>query len=465
MTWSIRARLTAWYSAIVIAALLTGGVAIWAVQARLELSSLDGELGRLLLTVEAVMRTEFGKGLTITEAAVEARTDVFAPDRALFLMQPDGTLLARWGGADVPANWAPAGSDGSGPRTVTIGGQRWREYRREVGTAGRRYVAGILAPLDALEHDRRALLVAVSVGAFVALFVAALGGAVIARKMLHPLEDMARQATFISGQDPVVRLSAPDTTDELGRLGSAFNALLDRLSSALRSQRQFMADASHELRTPVSVVRTAAQVTLARSSRPEREYRESLTIIAEQSARLTRLVDAMFFLSRAEAQPLPLSREPLYLDDLVSECVRASRVVASQRDIEISLSAPQELQIWGDDALLHRMIGNLLDNAVRHAASHVLVRLQQTGTEASISVRDDGDGVPAADRERIFERFVRVDAGPGGAGLGLPIARRIAEAHGGRLVLEEDGAGACFTVILPFSTAPAPVRPAPVSVG
>jgi signal transduction histidine kinase len=460
---TIRGRLTAWYSAIVIGALLTGGIAIWAVQAQLELSSLDGELARLLLTVEAVMRTEFGKGLTIEEASVEARTDVFAPDRALFLVQPDGTLVARWG-ADLPANWTPASGDRNGPHTVALGGRRWREYTREVDTGGHRYVAGILAPLDAVERDRRVLLVAVSAGALVALIVAALGGALIARRTLHPLEDMARQAAFISGQDPVVRLSAPNTADELGRLGSAFNALLDRLSSALQSQRQFMADASHELRTPVSVVRTAAQVTLARNSRPEREYRESLAIIAEQSARLTRLVDAMFFLSRAEAQPLPLSREPLYLGDLVDDCVRASRVVAVQRDIQLSSSAQRELQIRGDDALLRRMIGNLLDNAARHAASRVSVSLEQTAAEALIRVHDDGEGVRAADRERIFDRFVRVDAGPGGAGLGLPIARRIAEAHGGRLVLEDNGPGACFTVTLPFSDAAEPVSSEPMCV-
>jgi signal transduction histidine kinase len=153
----------------------------------------------------------------------------------------------------------------------------------------------------------------------------------VARKTLQPLTDMARQATAITERDPLGRLIPQNHGDELGRFAAAFNGLLDRLAAALTSQRQFMADASHELRTPVSVVQTTAQVTLARADRAEADYRESLTIVAEQSARMARLVDAMFLLSRAEANGLPLHREPLYVDDVIEECVRAQRVLAVER--------------------------------------------------------------------------------------------------------------------------------------
>ena len=129
-----------------------------------------------------------------------------------------------------------------------------------------------------------------------------------------PLTGMARQATAISEHAPTARLSTPNSRDELGRFAAAFNGLLDRLAASLNAQRQFMADASHELRTPVSVVRTAAQVTLARERRPEEEYRESLTIVAEQSERLARLVDSMFLLSRAEARAIPLVLGEVGLD-------------------------------------------------------------------------------------------------------------------------------------------------------
>ena len=133
---------------------------------------------------------------------------------------------------------------------------------------------------------------------------------------------MAAQARGIDERNPSERLTAPPVDDELGRLASSFNGLLGRLAAALNGQRQFMADASHELRTPVSIVRTATQVTLARDSRSEDEYREALTIVGEQAARLSRLVDDMFLLSRAEAQGVPLRREFLHFDDVVADSAR-----------------------------------------------------------------------------------------------------------------------------------------------
>ena len=149
-------------------------------------------------------------------------------------------------------------------------------------------------------------MLALGVGVLIALCVAAIGGWVVGWQSLRPLTHLAEQAASISERDPTVRLQPPNDEDELGRFAHAFNALLDRLAATLHGQRQFMADASHELRTPVSVVRTTAQVTLAQGTRSEHDYRESLTIVEEQSARLARLVDEMFLLSRAEAQGMAL---------------------------------------------------------------------------------------------------------------------------------------------------------------
>jgi signal transduction histidine kinase len=202
-------------------------------------------------------------------------------------------------------------------------------------------------------------------------------------------------------------------------------------------------------------VRTTAQVTLARDRRLEEEYRESLAIVVEQSGRLSRLVDAMFLLSRAEAKGLPLVVEPLYLDDLASDCVRALRVLADQRGVAIRIEGDTEIALSGDNTLLRQMLGNLVDNAVRHAASTVIVTLARSECDATVRVCDDGPGVAEAVRDRVFERFVRLQTESDGAGLGLPIARWIAEAHGGRLLLEPSKEGACFTITLPAS-APLP---------
>jgi len=454
MTWSIRARLTAWYSAVVVIVLVAGAIAVAVVQARLGLERLDGELQRLMLTLEGVMRTEFGEGLDLQAAADEASAEVVAPDRTLVVAHPDGTPLAIWG-LPFPAPWQPPLSPSTTVDTIVLDATHRLRFRSHpVEYNGHRYIAAVLAPLDGLERERAELLRALSAGVLVALGVAAVGGWLVGRQTLRPLADMAAQATGITERNVSERLNAPHKDDELGRFATAFNAVLDRVATALHAQRQFMADASHQVRTPVSVVHTTAQVMLARDTRPEQEYREALTIVGEQSARLTRLVDAMFLLSRAEAQGIPLAREPLYLDELVSECARSLRVFANERGVRVTTSGETEVALTGDDTLLRQMVGNLLDNAIRHArpAGSVTATVSRLESNAVIRVTDDGQGVPAEARERVFQRFVQLDSQNGGAGLGLPIARWIAEAHGGRLALEAaEAGGASFIATLPLA--------------
>ena len=451
MNWSIRGRLTAWYSLVVIAVLATSVIAIAVVQGRLGVGRLDGESHRLMLTLEGVMRTEFEEGLSMQESAHEASLEVVAPDRLLMLTDAEGLLLAKWG-LPVAADWHP---DRNQPvvGTVVLDGRRLRVFSHPVSYRDHMYVAAVLAPLAELESEHAEMLIALAAGVLLALAVAIIGGWVVGREGLVPLSDMAQQATAITERDLAERLTAPNSRDELGRFASAFNGLLDRLATALHSQRQFMADASHELRTPVSVVRTTAQVTLARGQRNEEEYRESLAIVSEQSARLARLVDAMFLLSRAEAEGLPLVPEPLYIDELVVECGRALRVLADANGVTIRTSGATEVTLSGDNTLLRQMVGNLLDNAVRHAkpGGSVAVSVSATTSEIAITVEDDGDGIPADQQERVFQRFVRLDPRSSGAGLGLPIARWIAEAHGGRVIMDSRPGATCFRVNLPIT--------------
>jgi signal transduction histidine kinase len=449
MTWSIRARLTMWYSLVVVIVLMAGAVAVAVIQQRRAVERLDREMQRLMLTLEGVMRTEFGEGLDLLAAAAEASSEVVAPDRTLALARIDGTLITAWG-QPLPQGWRPPTASSEALGMIAGANGRARILSRPVSYAGHRYIAVVIAPLTELEAEYAELLRSLGAGVLVALLVAAAGGWIVGRQALQPLTDMAMQATAISAQDPSTRLHSPHRDDELGRLASAFNEVLDRLAASLSSQRQFMADASHELRTPVSVVRTTTQVALARQGRSEHEYREALTILEEQSGRLARLVEAMFLLSRAEAHGIPLVPEPLYLDDLVQECARAVRVLAAEREIAVQTGGTSEVAFTGDDMLLHQMVANLLDNAVRHAASAVRACITREPSGIIIRFTDDGPGIPPEDQARIFQRFVRLDSGSRGAGLGLPIARRIAEAHGGQLVLESsDSRGSCFSVTLP----------------
>jgi signal transduction histidine kinase len=440
MRLSIRSRLTLWYTAVVVAILLTGGIVGSAAQARLALQGVDDDLTRTMATLVGVMHTEFGEGLTLEASADEASREVVAPGHGLALLRADDTVLEAWG--EPALAHVLAGDAAIGLSTRATGGAGTRVLVRDVNDAGHRYRAVVAVSLDSLAAQQTAMVRALSLGGILALLTAAVGGWLIGRKTLQPLSDMAAQASRIDGREPSGRLSTPNPDDELGVLAASFNDLLQRLATALHQQRQFMADASHELRTPVSVVRTTAQVTLSQPHRPEGEYREGFTIVEEQATRLSRLVEAMFLLSRAEAQGVPLHREFVNLDDLVAETVRAARVVAEQRALRVVVEGQQEVGFEGDDGLLRQLVANLLDNAIRHAdiGGTVVAALSRDAHDIVLRVTNDGPGIAPSDQTRIFERFVRIGPSTGG-GLGLPIARWIAEAHGGALTLEDSEPG------------------------
>ena len=220
---------------------------------------------------------------------------------------------------------------------------------------------------------------------------------------------MAAQADGMDPRHLEARLPVPPPRDELQRLAVAFNALLDRLSTSVNAQRRFMADASHELRTPVSVARTAAQVTLSAAHRSEPEYREALDIVASQTGRLTHVVDDMFLLALADVDGRPLVRRHLYFDEVVAECVRAAGVLAESRGISITLESPEGVQVHGDEELLRRMVMNLLDNGVRYspAGGRVEMKVDTENGRVTFSVQDSGPGIPASAQDQVFERFIQ----------------------------------------------------------
>ena len=452
MSWSIRARLSLSYSALVLAVLATATVVIAGVESRGSLSRLDAELQRLNLTLGAVMLNEFGEGLDLSGAALEASSEVVTPGRILLIANEDGSIVRAWGGT-VPSSWRPdIASPDADATSVTLNNANYRMFGRRVVANGPAFVVVVLAAMAPLEEDRRSLFRTLTIGIAAALMVAVLGGLLIGKLALRPLSAMAEQAAALGERNLTTRLAAPHPRDELGQLASAFNGLLGRLSSVLSSQRQFMADASHQLRTPVSVLRTTADVTLRRTHRPEPDYREAITIVTEQAVRLTKLVDAMFVLSRAEAGGRTLRPEPVYLDEIVAECARGLSVIAAERGVRVETTGDTDVAFVGDDDCLRQLFMNLLDNAVAHTRAGGLVTAHTHLTEQQISVRitDQGEGIPAADHERIFERFTRLDQHRPGAGLGLPIARWMAEAHGGTLELDSSSSeGSVFLVTLP----------------
>jgi heavy metal sensor kinase len=288
------------------------------------------------------------------------------------------------------------------------------------------------------------------------LLLASMGGYLLARKSLSPIALMDEQTRRITADDLSSRLEVPNPRDELGQLATTINALLARLDAAFEEQQRFIADASHELRTPLAVLRVEAEVALAQPRAPA-EYKESLGLIKDEAERLSRIVENLFILARQPLDNQSLVKEPLRLNEVVAECARAGQVLATQKGLRFKVNgAFQEVKLNGDDEMLKRMLLNLLDNAVKYTkpGGQVDVALTSRNGTARITVSDNGIGIPPADQPRIFDRFYRVDKARsralGGAGLGLSIARWIAEVHGGELSVEsEPDRGSAFTVELP----------------
>lgn len=281
------------------------------------------------------------------------------------------------------------------------------------------------------------------------LLCAAGGGYFMATRSLAPVAAMAARAADITATNLRERLPVSGG-EELAGLAHVVNELLARLEDSFSRQRRFMADASHELRTPTAILRTEADVTLARVHRPESDYRASLTVIRDAAQGLTRIVEDLFALARVDAENVGLRRERLYLEELVDDSIRLARPLADAHGVQICVVEAVEAPVDGDADLLGRLLLNVLDNAIKHSPDGGIVQVLMKKRDGAVDVGivDQGHGIPDSERDRVFERFVRlVDpaAGeasrPNGVGLGLAIARRIAEAHRGSLVIAESRPG------------------------
>jgi len=440
---------------MVLLALVAAGVFVVWLHARLGLARVDQELQAASVTVAGVLRNELGEGLDLPDSVRDMMAELsLAGEGFAVVSAEDGAIVGnRVAGTPVLPD-AVILSAGTAPATVRASPADIRIRAVALDAVGHRVRVVTWKSLAPLQAERGTLERAILLGIPMAVLLAIAGGLSIGRRALRPLTEMAAQAGAIGSHNLDARLAMTSPVDELGTLGHAFNQLLERLAAALQQQRVFMADASHQLRTPVSVIRTAAQVMLSREHRSEEEYRESLDVVARQAQRLTKSVEDMFILALADAQARPLHTAPLYFDELVGEVIDDLRVVAESRQVTLRGDFAGEAPLIGDEDLLRQMLANLIDNAIRHtpAAGTVTVSLTRSAAMLTVTVTDTGRGIAVDDTDRIFERFVRVGP-PGsepGGGLGLPIARWIAEAHGGTLRLASTGAdGSQFVVTLP----------------
>ena len=478
MPWpaSLRARLTLWFTLVLGAPLIAFAIGSYGIFSRTLLDRTDIFVSDALTAFSrelAVERRLLPDAATAAQNTVE---EVRFRDLQIVILDSAGTVLAVGAQAHEPA--------GDGTRlpldvsrlvarlrllpwevaTLTLtdarGGYRLHARPFRLGVAPLRLAAAY--PLHDVEavlgRIRRAFLIVIPL----LLISAAAGGYFLARRSLSPVAAMAARASEIGASTLHERLPVATPGDELGGLATVINDLLDRLEKSFAQQRRFMADASHELRTPVAILRTEADVTLSRATRSEDEYRASLGVMQDAARRLARIVDDLLLLARADAGHLVGRAEDLFLEDVVLDAVRGIRPIADQRQVRVEVRGIVEAPMHGDPDLLGRLVLNLLDNAVKFspAGGTVDVDLLRDGALGTLTITDAGPGIPPEAQARIFERFFRADdartrveaSETTGAGLGLAIARRIAEAHGGTLELAESRPGrTTFRATLPLN--------------
>jgi signal transduction histidine kinase len=310
-----------------------------------------------------------------------------------------------------------------------------------------------------LRRDLQELAIILLLGFPIAIAIAGLGGYVLARRALMPIERMTDRAQHITAERLSDRLPVHNPDDEMGRLAAVINETLARLEGSFEQMRRFTADVSHELRTPLTAIRSVGEVGL-RGHRDEQAYRTIIGSMLEEADRLASLVDRLLALSRAVSAPMN-PREPMNLSQLAEEIASHLGVLAEEKRQSIVVTSPATVHALADRLGVRQAVINLVDNAIKFTPPGGTVELivGEAGPSAVLDVVDSGPGIPADSHDRIFDRFFRADAGEAGTGLGLSIAKGAVDNSGGLLTLEGSGPrGTTFRITLPKAAAEAPAR-------
>lgn len=346
---------------------------------------------------------------------------------------------------------------------VAAGEGAYRVAARRVSTPDGEVTVYAARPLAEISSTTHQLAIALAGGLPLLVALLAWAAWLLIGTALRPVEVIRGQVDAIAPDQLHARLDRPAGDDELAKLATTFNRLLDRVEAAAGQQRRFLADAAHELRSPVTVLSAQLEVYQTHPSVPVPAG--ELSQLADQARQLGLLVDSLLSLARLDANQ-PMRRQLVDLDDVVLAAVRLSRPAGPGGPGEATVPPVRPrldtrtvsaVQVVGDPTALARVVRNLLDNATRYAATTVTVTVEAVGQQAVLTVADDGPGVAAADQERIFDRFTRLDDARsrdrGGAGLGLAIVREIVTAHRGTVTVSDNSPGARFVVTLPVATA------------
>jgi heavy metal sensor kinase len=456
-------RLTVWYLAIFAGAQLCFGVGMWLVLRQDLYSAADDALTAQIEDLTNFLRTQKKNNMTVAKLREEA-SEAYALEHSgdfLQIYDGDGNWIFR--ASSLERNqFAPLSSAAvKGPsfQNLQLGNKPLRFITQRIEENGRSYTAETGVPIDqimaTLSLFRRCLLML----AAPLLLAAASGGYWLSRKALSPVDAITRTARSIGGSNLGDRLEKLTTGDELQRLSDTLNEMLARIEDAFLRVTQFTADASHELRTPISLIRTEAEIAL-RKPRGNQEYREALRHILLETERTSSLVEELLSLARADSGRENLSLTLLDLRSAIAETANEWRQLVESRNLQFTQAfADCELPVLVDRGAVQRLLSILLDNAVKYTPPPGVVelRLEARDDKVVITVRDSGIGISEQDRTRVFERFYRVDKARsrdlGGAGIGLAIAEWIVQQHRGSITVQSSiGNGSTFLIEFPLQT-------------
>jgi signal transduction histidine kinase len=445
VTWGVRGRITVVATVVVLLVLTAAGGSLIAAQRAVLTDSVDEVLQRQATTIAR----QVDAGRLPSSLPGQGDEEAFAQvidDAGRVVASTSYTPSLR---APTPA--APANAAGQEATVVSARSSSNDLEYRILSEPHRAVVIRVGTPLDDVNDSvaalTRGLLVMIPAAA---LLLAALAWLVVGR-VLRPVEAIRRQVAEIGGTSLDRRVPQPRGTDEIAELARTMNVMLDRVESAATRQRRFVADASHELRSPLARIR--AELEVDRAHPESADLQATHHSVMEEAETLQSLIDDLLLLARSDGAQSLERRAPVDLDDIVMgevARVRAGGVVT------VDVSAVSGAQVLGDATQLARIVRNLLDNAARHGGPSVQVSLTEEGGTAVLSVADDGDGIPSEAHDRVFERFARMDdarsSADGGTGLGLAIARELAHAHSGDITIDAAySPGVRFTVRLPLA--------------
>jgi heavy metal sensor kinase len=453
---SIRARLDTWYSSILAVSLCTFGAAAYLAMSHSIRITMDSALAQHLEGVRAILAEDAPQGLAALKDELQEYADGVGTLGGVRVADAQGKIIFSSPGMEAPKIF------GHRRRSLfgysRINGQKLRVLREPVDSGGIRYDVLVGSSTEDVDRALDLFGLTLILAAPFFLLLAAVVGDWMSRRALAPVGEITQAARNIGARDLSARLAVPHTGDELERLADTLNDMLDRLEGAFLRITRFTADASHELRTPVSVIRTGAELAL-RKQRPEQEYRESLAQILHESEKVSQMIDQLLVLARADSGPavLPLTRTNLR-EPLIDACAEASPLAEAKQQI-FSENVPLEsLWVRGDPSSLERLFLILLDNAVKYTPNggKIDVHLNADGGFAVAEIRDTGVGIAPEHIPHVFDRFYRVDPSrareSGGTGLGLAIGHWIAEAHHGEIrVASQSSKGSSFQVRIPLA--------------